>query len=147
MKSQKYSKASVEVLDILKHTKKEDVEKVPKEFIDFLEENRLEEYESNLDHTKQIQEMDLGPETQNVLGYIYLKYWADQQAKESFRAKIRELEIAHQEELREKYNPDDIFKKREETTKKVEDTKLPEIIQKQTFIQKIINAIKRFFRR
>lgn len=143
MKNSKYSKAAVEVLDILKHTRKEDVEKVPKEFIDFLEENRSKTYVSNLDHTKQIEEMELSNEAQDVLGYVYLKYWADQQAKDNFRAKIRELERVRQEELREKYNPEDVFKQRIDITKDIEDIKLP-AIQKETFIQRIINAIKRF---
>ena len=74
---------------------------------------------------------------------MYLKYWADQQAKDNFRTKIRELEKIRQEELRERYNPDDIFKKRQERIEDIEDIKLP-AIQKQTFIQRIINAIKRF---
>ena len=143
MKNSKYSKAAVEVLDILKHTKKEDAEKVSKEFIQFLEENSSEEYVSNLDHTKTIKEMDLEQETQDVLGYVYLKYWAEQQAKDNFRAKIRELEKIRQEELREKYNPDEIFKQSKKTKQNIEDVKLP-VIQKQTFIQRIIRAIKRF---
>jgi len=143
MRNRKYSKAAVEVLDILKHTRKEDVEKVPEDFIDFLKENQSEEYTSNLDHTKQIKEMELSQETQDVLGFIYLKYWTDQQSKENFRAKIREIERIHQEELREKYNPDNIFKKREDTIKKVEDITLPEKVQKKTFIQIIIDKIKK----
>ena len=142
MKNSKYSKAAVEVLDILKHTRKEDVEKVPKEFIDFLEEHRSETYVSNLDHTKQIEEMELSKEAQDVLGYVYLKYLADQQAKDNFRAKIRELERAKQEQLKEKYNPDDIFKQKTEKIKNIEEINLP-TIKKQSFIQRIINAIKR----
>lgn len=148
MKTSKYSKSATEVLDILKHTRKEDTEKIPREFIQFLEENRSEEYISNLDHTKQIKDMELTQETQDVLGFIYLKYWADQQSKESFRSKIREMEKAYQEEARKKYDPDNIFKKREEITKGYKDINLPkQIIEEQTVIQKIIRFIKRVFRR
>ena len=58
MVSVAYSEAAVEVLDILKHTRKEDVNKIPKKFIEFLENNKSKTYIANLDHTKTIKEME-----------------------------------------------------------------------------------------
>lgn len=147
MVSTEYSEAAIEVLDILKHTRKSDVEKVPKKFIKFLEENSSKTYNPNLDHTKPIKEMGLKQKTQDILGVIYLKYWADEQGKEKFRAKIRENERKHQEQLREKYNTDNLFKQNiKEEIKPREEIQL-QVIQKETFIQKIINKIKVVFRR
>ena len=147
MVSTEYSEAAVEVLDILKHTRESDVEKIPKKFIKFLEENSSKTYNPNLDHTKAIKEMGLKQKTQDILGVIYLKYWADEQGKEKFRAKIMENDRKHQEELREKYNADNLFKqKTKEEIKSVEEMQL-QVVGKETFIQKIINKIKSILRR
>ena len=49
MISYEYSVAFSETLDILNHTKKEDVEKIPIKLLEFLRTNALKKYESKLD--------------------------------------------------------------------------------------------------
>lgn len=139
-----YREAIAQVLDILNYTNKEDVEKIPKKFINFLEENASETYETNLDHSKPIEEMNLKPKTQAILGLIYMRYWADEQGKEEFKKKIKDNEIKYQENAREKYNPDNIFAK--EDIKVTEETQMI-VTQKETLWEKIINKIKKIFRR
>ena len=67
MVSLAYSEAAVEVLDILNHTRKEDVSRIPKKFMEFLENNKSKTYISNLDHSKSIKEMNLKPKTEALL--------------------------------------------------------------------------------
>lgn len=149
MVSVAYSEAAVEVLDILKHTSKEDVNKIPRKFIEFLENNKSETYIADLDHTKTIKEMELKPKTQALLGLIYLKYWADEEGKRAFIKRARENEIKYQEELREKYNTDNLFKNRKETIRdgNIKQEMALQTIKHGTFIQRIINKIKGIFRR
>lgn len=145
-----YSEAAVEVLDILEHTKKEDVNKIPKKFIEFLENNKSKTYISNLDHTKTIKEMNLKPKTQALLGLIYLKYWANEEEKIEFRKKAQANEFNYQKELNEKYNPNNLFKNKNavniEKNETIQQTSLVEI-KKETIMQKIISKIKEIFRR
>jgi len=140
-----YSEAAVEVLDILDHTKKEDVEKISKKFTNFLKEQSSKTYKSTLDHSKTIKEMNLKPKTQALLGLIYLNYWADEEGKKEFKTKIKENEKQYQQELSEKYSVDNLFKKSENNIQ--ETTQLPVVVKEETFIQKIINKIKNIFRR
>lgn len=150
MVSVAYSEAVVEVLDILEHTKKEDVNKIPKKFIEFLENNKSKTYISNLDHTKTIKEMNLKPKTQALLGLIYLKYWANEEEKIEFRKKAQANESNYQKELNEKYNPNNLFKNKNavniEKNETIQQTSLVEI-KKETIMQKIISKIKEIFRR
>ena len=145
-----YSEAAVEVLDILEHTKKEDVNKIPKKFIEFLEKNKSKTYISNLDHTKTIKEMNLKPKTQALLGLIYLKYWANEEEKIEFRKKAQVNEFNYQKELNEKYNPDNLFKNKNavniEKNETIQQTSLVEI-KKETIMQKIISKIKEMFKK
>lgn len=150
MVSVAYSEAAVEVLDILEHTKKEDVNKIPKKFIEFLEKNKSKTYISNLDHTKTIKEMNLKPKTQALLGLIYLKYWANEEEKIEFRKKAQVNEFNYQKELNEKYNPDNLFKNKNavniEKNETIQQTSLVEI-KKETIMQKIISKIKEMFKK
>lgn len=150
MVSVAYSEAVVEVLDILEHTKKEDVNKIPKKFIEFLENNKSKTYISNLDHTKTIKEMNLKPKTQALLGLIYLKYWANEEEKIEFRKKAQANEANYQKELNERYNTNNLFKNKNqvniEKNGTTQQTSLVEI-KKETIIQRLINKIKGMFRR
>ena len=110
MVSSSYSEAATEVLEILKHTKKEDVAKIPKKFIEFLESYSSKTYQFEFDHTKPLKELNLKPKTHAILGIIYLKYWANFDQQKSFRKKLYRNEILHNKKIREKYNPDNIFK-------------------------------------
>ena len=141
MVSISYSEAAVEVLDILEHTIEEEVNKIPKKFIEFLEENKSKTYISKLDHTKEIKDMELKPETEAILGLIYMKYWANEEEKEKFKEKIKTNEKLYQEKLRKEYNVEKLFKPKEST----EETKLSIEVKQKTFLQKIIDKIKNIF--
>ncbi len=146
MVSVSYSEAVTEVLDILKHTKKEDVEKIPKSFMDFLEENKSKDYTPNLDHSKSLKDMGIKPKTAGLLGMIYVKYWANEEEKQEFMRKANENEQIYQEELRAKFNLNDIFKT--EKNNKIKETKnenLPMVNEENVnFFMKIWNKLKNF---
>lgn len=109
MLSEKYSEAAVEVLDILNHMGKEDYDKVPSKFINMLEESASKDYVCELDYSKRLIEMDLSEETKALLGVMFRNYWCAEEKRAAFESKISENERKVQEELREKYNPDNIF--------------------------------------
>ena len=139
-----YSEAMSEVLDILDHTREEDVNKISPEFMNILRENASKTYKPKLDHTKKLVDMQLKRKTYAILAVIYKKFWCNSEQLEEFNKILRENDIKHEQELREKYNPSDIFK----TTKpKVEDLdNSTNMVQyNQSFIQKLINKIKSIF--
>ncbi len=110
MISTKYSEAIVDVLDILAHMEEEDQEKVPQRFIDILKENASKNYVSNLDYSKRLVEMDLSEEARSILGVMYRHYWCPEDKKADFEKRITQNEIEFQKIIRERYNPDEIFK-------------------------------------
>lgn len=142
MVKEEYKESITEVMDILKHTKKEDVDKISPSFMKYLQSNVSTTYIPNLDHTYTIDKMQLKRETKVILAIIYRKFWCHQEDKQSFDKILIENEKNYQEEMREKYNPDNIFKK--EYTK---DNNMQLIERKETLINKIINKIKSLFYR
>lgn len=89
-----YCETLTEVFEILKNMRKEDVEKIPKKFINFLEENRSKKYKPNFDFKKPIEKLNLDSKTQAFLGIIYLKYWAtNEEEKKDFIKRLNKRNI------------------------------------------------------
>ena len=110
MLSKRYAEASCEVLNILNHMSKEDLLKVSCKFIDFLRTNASRDYIPNLDYSKNLKDMNLKEETRALLSIMYKKYWCSEEEKQVLQKRSFINEQKHQRELRERYNPDDIFK-------------------------------------
>ena len=146
MLDQKYAEASVEVLDILNHMNEKDVSKVSKKFINFLNENASKEYISNVDYSKKLNDMDLKEETRGLLAIMYEKYWCPEEEKQDLQKKFYENEQKYQEALKEKYNPDNIFSKKQENIIEPENGQTQLIKYKETFFRKFLNKIKSFFK-
>lgn len=153
MFSNEYGEAAVEVLDILDNTNESDVAKIPTSFIKFLVDNASEDYRVNLDHSKLISEMNLKEKTKEILGVIYINWWCDKKDKENYKKQIKELEIKRQEEIKAKYNPNNIFKNKSKKQAYTNETKIDKVQNdevalieyKENFLKKIWNKILNFF--
>lgn len=146
MVSIEYRKSISEVLEILNHTRKEDVDKISPKFLDFLNNNALIEYEPHLDHSKRVKEMGLNDKTIAILSIIASKYWISTEDKENFEKQLNENERKYQEELHEKYNLDNIFSKKQENIVEPENSHTQLIEYKESFFRKFLNKIKSFFK-
>ena len=146
MLNQRYAEASVEVLDILEHMNANDLARVSKKFINFLKENASKEYKCNLDYSKKVNDMELKQETRGLLALMYEKYWCPEEKKQELRKKFFENEQKYQEDLREKYNPDNIFNKKQENIIEPENNQTQLIEYKESTFRKILNKIRAFFK-
>ena len=146
MVSCEYSEAIVEVLDILQNSDDNIIERIPKELIEFWERNKSETYKPSLDHSKPINEMDLKKKTKSLIAMIYLNYLCDEEEKNNLNSILKSNEEKYQKELREKYNPDNIFKKNnQEAKEKIVEDNAQIKVYKEPLFKRIINKIKNIF--
>ena len=150
MVSVEFSEGISETLDILNHMEKSYTDKIPKKFKEFLENNKSKNYIPNLDHSQKINEMHLKEKTKDILATIYMNYWCDSQEKSHYIKLLNDNERKSQETLREKYDPDNIFKKKHqeinfEGKKLANETTI--VKYKESFFRKFINKIKNIFSR
>lgn len=145
----KYSEAAVEVLDILNYTDKEDVKKIPQSFINFLTEIANKNYKANFDHNGPISGLNLKKQTRELLGFIYITWWCNENDKIKFKSIIG-TDKANTEKI-QKYNIDDIFISRKGTKSNAvtqdviaDKTSMIEYKEEKLF-RKIINKILSFF--
>ena len=140
-----YANAMAETLHYLKGIRKEDIDKIPKSFIKFLEENASKEYICNFDYHIPLKELNLLDETKGIIGTICLNYWCNtQEQKQAYLKRLNENEIKFEEEIREKYNPDNLFKDKKtiiETTNNF----VAMIRYKEDFFTKLIKKLKNIF--
>lgn len=145
-----YAKAYKEVIEILKNVPKESVNKIPKEIIEIFNTNMDKDYKFKIDENSSFEEQNLLEETKAIFANIYRDYWATPYQKEKIEEKEKNDRLKVEEEKREKYNIDEIFKKRNIINQqKIEENKvtnLPIEIKKEKFYQKLINFIKRILK-
>ena len=80
-----------------------------------------------------------------MLVVLKYNYWSTEEEKRNMIIKLQENEENYQKWLREKYNPDNLFKnKKQKIEINTEEKQLVEV-KEESFIQKIINKIKQFF--
>jgi hypothetical protein len=146
MITKEYAMAYTEVIEILKYVPDEDVQKIPEEKLIFYKNNLDNEYSYRLDMTKEFEEQEMSEITKAILANIFRDYWATPYQKERIEAKEKYDLEKLEEEKREIYNPDNIFKNKQESTV-VENTNLPVEIKKENFFKKLISFIKgRFYK-
>lgn len=149
MVSIEYREAIVEVLEILQYSDDCIIEKIPKKLIEFWQKNKSTTYKPNLDHNKSINEMDLKNKTKSIITMIYLNYLCDDEERSNINLRLKNNEEKYQQELMEKYNTDNIFKKHNQKLEVEENVvatnNMTMVEYRESIFKKIINMIKRFF--
>ena len=150
MVSENYACAYKEVIEVLKHTKREDVNKIPKLEIILWRQNMKKDYDFKIDENKPIEEQNLSKEARAVLANIFKKYWATDYQIERIEAKEKyDLEQIEKEKY-EKFNPDNIFQNRHKVENQ-EETNINSVsmmkYKEKNFLQKIFDKIKNLFNR
>lgn len=140
-------KAVSEVIEILNHTDKEIVEKIPQKFIDFLFENEDKDYIPNIDFYDENWEEFIQEDTQAILALLYRDYIVSKDEKMKLLKEEQEEKLKLENELREKYNPDNIFKKKNiEENIQINNVQLVEI-KETSWFKRALDKILKFFGR
>lgn len=111
MVTEKYACAYKEVIEILKYTKREDVDKIPLIRILSMKYNMNKNHDFKVDVSKPLEEQVVLPETKAILVNLYKKYWATDYEKARIAAKEKYDKDLMEQVKKEKYNPNDIFKR------------------------------------
>ena len=144
-----YKEAFVEVSEVFKLMPKTMLDKIPNRFRQIIENEKSTTYTSNI--KEPLEQCTLKEETIIILSLIYRDFLCSKEEKERLQyrdaKKIKEAE----DELREKYNPDNIFKNRDkaniDNTTEIQDNLSLVKYEEDKWYKKIFNIIKRIFRR
>lgn len=136
-------KAYAEVDEALHNMPQEYIEKIPKKIIEMLKEEKLKDYKVKLEKENIIDASKLTKTTMAILAVFQYQYWCTNEKVRSELYKIyAKNEAKYQEELKEKYNPDKLFKKQKTT--KVEEN-LSVVKYKENIFTKLYNFVSKIF--
>jgi len=137
--------AYAEVDAILDMLETEAVEKIPVKVREFFKNEKDKNYIPKISEDfSEIENMELMRETICLLTILDINYWCETEEEKQFVLnKLKENDRIKEEELREKYNPDNIFKNKNNTQEIVAMVEYKE----PNFIKRILNKILSFLRR
>lgn len=147
MITNEFAEAAAEVNELLGYFPKEYVEKIPAKLREFFDKVRKKDYVSNIDPYKFLDEQDLKPKTKSLITVLYRNYWCDEEERKKLDKILIENDRKYEEELRKKYNPDNIFKKKKivEETEEVEETSLM-VYDNKIWYKRIVEFINNLFK-
>lgn len=132
-----------ETVEVLKYFDFDFLSKISTNFLKFLEE--LAKNSSKIvkiDKNKKLKEQNVSNECKSLITLIYYTYIANTEEKKKIEKIWNENELKYQQELRKKYNPEEIFKRN--FNKNKESLQMVEIKKENIWI-KLLKKIKKFF--
>ena len=147
---QTYEKAFAEIDDILNLMTTQFKNKIPIKFRNMIRDKKSVDYKPNI--KEPFEEQELMEETTIILGLIYRDFLCDEEEKRKLKAEDAQNAKELEEELREKYNPDNIFKNKndnntfDEDIPKNEETSIgmQMVEYKEPIFKRIVNKILEF---
>ncbi len=154
MVTKEFAEASAEINEILKYLPKEEVEKIPSKLREFFKEVSSKDYVTNINPNMPLDKQQIKEKTKDIIALIYRNYWCSEEERKELDQKLIENDQKFEEELREKYNPDNIFKNNVTTTKKEESEVKEEKIEQslvpqetEKWYQRFLDMVKRWFKK
>lgn len=106
-------KAYAEVYEILHQMPQEYMRKIPKKILEMLEKEKLKNYEMELNKENLVDASRLTKTTMAILAMFQYQYWCqNKEMKQKLYQTYLKNEEIYQKELREKYNPSELFKEK-----------------------------------
>lgn len=144
----KYANAYTEVYEILNCLDKDEYNKIPVELLEVFEENRNLDYEYEVNEEQDLTKQPMLVETKAILLNIFRDYLATSEQSKKIKQWLQADREYLEKQKREKYS-NNIFEnkgKKECNTEKA-NIQLPIEIKKQSIFQRIINKLKKIFKR
>lgn len=148
MENVEYMNSLYQISEILKYITPTLKARIPKKIISYIESNKSKDYNWKIDKTLPLEKQELLPTTKELITVLYKDYMCDDIARAKLNKVLNENQIKYENEVREKYNPDNIFKERNksyETNKMTMENNEIVSYKKESVLSKIINKIKSFF--
>ncbi len=144
-----YIKAYTEVNCLLEYLPQSYIDKLPKKLIELIKKQSDKQYYISIDTNKSLLEQNFSQKTKDLIAVIKYNYWSTDEERQQLKKIFYENENKYQKELLEKYNPNDIFKKKEskiDITENIEPN-LQMVEYKENIFIRLFNKIKNIFRK
>ena len=144
MNNENYEVAIVQTREIIRYFDKDLLSKIPKKLIEKLNNFKSEKI-FEIDKSKTLEEQNISKETKELVSSIFIQYCCDEEKRNEILKKCAENDAIAETKLQEKYSVDNLFKAKE--TNKVENVALMEVNENKNWFIKLVERIKKIFKR
>ena len=123
------------------------MEKIPQKFINFLFENADNDYKPNINFYDDDWKNSVQDDTQAILALIYRDYIVSDDERKELLKEEQEDKLKREKELQEKYNPDNLFKKKTVEIQTPNNEVQLVKVNETSWFKKVLNKIFNFFGR
>ena len=138
-----------EVYSILNLLGESYIKKLPISLVNMIKEERKQDYNPKYDLTINLEQQNIKRDSLSMIALFHLNYWCNSdEEKNELKKLFKTNEEKHQAEIREKYNPDNLFKNNTEEIKKEEtiaESTVAMVEYKEPIFKRFINKIKSIF--
>lgn len=144
-----YRKAYKELYEVIKKLSKQEIEKLPNDFIMNIHENMDTDYEFVYDETVGILEQNFMIETKALIIEMYKRFLIEDSQNEYWKSYDKKCFNIIEEEKRKRYNPNNIFEntKKEEINLQNRNMEITLVKVEESFLKKILNKIVKIFKK
>lgn len=138
-----------ETIELLNYFDSKFISKISTKFLHFLEElAQSSTINVTIDKKKKLKDQNVSEECKSLISLIYYDYIANEEEKKKIEKIWSDNELVYQQKLRERYNPNDIFKKKRQNYEEIIEKEELQLIEykKESFWSKLLNGIKSFFK-
>ena len=136
-----------EVYGLIELVSKEYRDLLPNKVIQTIENKRDKNYTPKYNVDIPLEKQGIHKDSLAILSNIQYNYWCKtEQEKNEFLKELKQVDTMREEELRKKYNPDNIFKKNKIERTTEEEVALVEV-KTEKWYKKILKLFKKLFRK
>ena len=140
-----------EVYSVLNMLGENYIKKLPTELFKIIREEKNNEYNPIYNGDVSLSEQKIDRKSLSMIALFHINYWCEtEDEKIELRKIFKENQQKHEKYLREKYNPDNLFKNKVQQYQVQENTVPNEVAMveyKEGFFKKFLNKIKRLFKK
>ena len=141
-----YANAYSEVLEILKYIPIKDYNKIPKNKIELFEKNANDEHRFIYNPNKTLEEQNVTKRAKAIIAILFRDYWANEIQREKIIKKQNYDRVKLEEEKRQNYNPNNIFKNKEIKSIENPTTDIVSMIEyKESAFKRFLDKVKSIF--
>ena len=142
-----YIQANTEIKCLLKYFPINYIKKLPTKLLEMIYKNSDDKYNIEIDLRKDLKNQNISKKTKDMLAVLTYNYWSSEAEKKDIIKRLNENEKNYQEELREKYNPDNVFRNRKQSISNDENicSTVAMVEHKESIFKRIIEKIKSIF--
>ena len=136
-----------EVYSILNLLGENYIKRLPISLFNMIKEERKQDYEPKYDLKNDLSQQNIKRETLSMIALFHLNYWCNSdEEKNELKTLFKTNEKKHQEEIREIYNPDNLFKNNNlQQEEKATTNEVAMVKYKDPLFKRFINKIKNLF--